>query len=111
MDERERRIGLNEATFREVNERLGALNEAFSVVVDTMVAVCECGDPSCIERIRVDPGDYERMRQDPLLFIVRPGHESPDVETVVAARGEYHVIRKHERDGIDDLAEATAPER
>jgi hypothetical protein len=28
MDERERRIGLNEAVFRQVNERLEGLNEA-----------------------------------------------------------------------------------
>ena len=36
IDERERRFGLNEALFREVNERLRGLNEAFGEVTNRM---------------------------------------------------------------------------
>ena len=49
IDERERRLGLNEALFREVNERLGGLNEAFGEVTNRMELVCECADPGCAE--------------------------------------------------------------
>lgn len=109
MDERERRIGLNEAVFREVNERLEGLNDAFQLVTESIVVVCECGDPSCIEQFRMPPAEYQRLRADPLLFVVRPGHESADVEEVVESHGDYDVIRKHEVRGIDELAESTAP--
>ena len=45
IDERERRLGLNEALFREVNERLRGLNEAFGEVTNRMELVCECAGP------------------------------------------------------------------
>lgn len=44
MDEQKRRIGVNEAVFREANERIEDLNEAFATVTDELVLVCECGD-------------------------------------------------------------------
>ena len=37
----------------------------------------------CNERIAVDVGAYEKVRADPTLFFVLPGHELPDVEHVV----------------------------
>ena len=95
-EERERRILQNELTFRAINDRLGELNDAFSLVADTLVVVCECGDPSCLQQIRIAPNDYEAIRADPLLFIVGRGHEVADVERVVESRGEYDVIRKRE---------------
>lgn len=110
MDERERKIGLNEAVFREVNERLGDLNRTFSVITEQLQVVCECGDGTCVEQFAISPEDYKRVRSDPLLFVVVPGHEEPDVEYAVDARDAYLVIRKREERGVDELAEATAPE-
>lgn len=34
------------------------------------------------------------MRKSPTLFIVAPGHELPDIETVVLRRGAYEVVTK-----------------
>jgi hypothetical protein len=42
MDERERRIGLNEALFREVNEAVSDINADFEA--PDFEIVCECGD-------------------------------------------------------------------
>ena len=39
MDERARRVGLNEAMFRTVNDEVRGLNDRFSVVVDPMRVV------------------------------------------------------------------------
>jgi hypothetical protein len=94
VDERQRRLGENEALFREVNDRLEDLNEAFNAVTEHVEIVCECGEISCVERITLTLDDYERLRADPTTFAVLPGHEAPDVEFVVAEAGRFVVVRK-----------------
>ena len=106
MDERARRIGLNEALFREVNERIAEVRE--SAHVQHMDIVCECGDLACEERFSIEPGDYERLRSEPTLFAVVPGHEIPDVESVVEEHPEYLTVRKRRAEAVE-LAEATDP--
>lgn len=108
MEERTRRIGENEALFREVNERVRAVNESFSVASQAGDFVCECGDTSCLERVTVPLQDYERVRGDSALFIVRPGHDLPDVETVVEAHEGWHVVRKNPG-AAERVAVATDP--
>jgi hypothetical protein len=108
VDERARRIGVNEAMFREINERIESLNEAFGPITGTMSVVCECGGAMCIEQIQVEPGDYERIRGDATLFIIVPGHEVPDVETVVERVNGYHVVRKNPGEP-ERVAEETDP--
>ena len=108
MDERKRRIGVNEAIFREANERIQDLNKSFAILTDRLVLVCECGDGQCVEKISVSPEAYEELRSDPTQFAVGPGHEIPDVEEVVARGEGYDVVRK-----VDEvprhIAEATDP--
>jgi hypothetical protein len=94
-DERGRRIGENESLFRAVNERIEGLNEAFGMVTETMSVVCECGDIACSEQIEISLPDYERVRADPTLFLVIPGHEIEDVEDVAERRDGYNVVCKH----------------
>jgi hypothetical protein len=93
--EREQRLGMNEALFREVNERIDGVNRAFAVATGTMSIVCECGARDCIDQIPIAVDAYERMRSDPALFAVVPGHEIPDVEDVVERREDYDIVRKH----------------
>jgi hypothetical protein len=108
MDEQKRRIGVNEAVFREANERIEDLNEAFATVTDELVLVCECGDGECMEKISLTREEYEELRADPTQFAVVPGHEKPTVEEVVARRKGYDVVRKV--DGIPRrIAELTDP--
>jgi hypothetical protein len=108
MDERAKRIGLNEALFREVNERVRSVNVDFGATGGDGQFVCECGDDRCTEPIRVSLTEYERIRSDPALFFVRPGHQIPEVETAVEESEEYLVVRKHQGDPAD-LAESTDP--
>ena len=96
MDERARRIGENEALFREVNEKVEELNASFDAVGESFEIVCECGEETCMERITLDHGEYEALRRDPTLFAVKPGHDEPDFESVVARHPNYDVVRKHE---------------
>lgn len=88
------RIAQNEALYRSVNEKIEDLNRAFAPVLETMSIVCECGDASCATQIEVDVTTYERIRADPVLFFVVPGHEITDVERVIETTPAYSVIEK-----------------
>ena len=96
MDERARRVGLNEALFRTVNEEVHDLSERFAVGAQPMSVVCECERTDCYERIELELDEYEGVRSDPTLFFVRPEHDAPDVEDVVQRHERYWVVRKHD---------------
>lgn len=108
MDERDKRRALNEAAFRQINERLTSVNEAFGGLSGRFSVVCECDDNACIDEISLSPGEYERVRAEPVLFLVRPGHESPAVEEVMDQHDEYYVVRKHSG-APSEIAKATDP--
>jgi hypothetical protein len=108
MDERARRIGENEALYRSINEKIEGLNEAFGVVTETMAVVCECGQLECTEQIELDMPTYERVRSEPTMFVVLPGHEIPDVEEVVERLDGFYIIRK-DPGGPAELARETDP--
>lgn len=108
MDERAKRIGLNEAVFREVNERIQDLAETFGLEDRKLDLVCECGDASCVEQIHLTLREYETVRADPTLFAIHHGHETPDVEDVVEMHDDYDVVRKR-AGGPAALAEQTDP--
>jgi hypothetical protein len=106
--EREQRVGMNEALFREVNERIDDVNQTFAIVTGTMSIVCECGMTGCVDQIVIPRTDYEQLRADPTLFAVVPGHEIADVEDVIERRDGYDVVRKHP--GVPQtIAKATDP--
>lgn len=94
MDERAKRIGENEALYRAINEKIEDLNAAFGMVTESMGIVCECGQLECTEQIDLEIPTYERVRSDPALFAVAPGHEIPDVETVVEEQENFNIVRK-----------------
>jgi len=108
MDERIRRVGLNEAVFREVNERIEELAEEFRLERQLLNLVCECGDPTCVQQIQITRSEYESIRADPTHFAVFPGHEIPEVEDVVEKRNGYDLIRKKEG-GPAEIAAETNP--
>ena len=94
MDERAERIGLNEALFREVNERVKGISERFGGGLEEAEFVCECGDESCMDRVRMKLSEYESLRAEATHFAVKAGHEIPDVENVVQRREGYVVVAK-----------------
>jgi hypothetical protein len=92
--ERERRIGRNEALFREVNERIERVSGALRTGRDQLTILCECGNETCAEHIEVSLSDYERIRAESTLFFVRPGHAKPEIEQVLEHHDGYDVVRK-----------------
>jgi hypothetical protein len=109
MNERTRRVGLNEAVFREINEQVEGLNRSLADISDNqMHLVCECGDLICVERLIVPLPKYEEIRSDSALFFIKPGHDKPDVEDVVEQKDGYEVVRKKPGDA-ERIAEQTDP--
>jgi hypothetical protein len=108
MSSREERIGLNEAVFREVNERIEGLAETFDLKTHSLDLICECGYGACDERISMTQAEYEEIRSEAHQFAVHPGHEYPDVESIVGRLKGYDIVRKNE--GVPaKIAEQTDP--
>jgi hypothetical protein len=108
MPSREERIGLNEAVFREVNERIETLAQNFDLGSAPLDLICECGDAACVQRIQMTHAEFEHLRSESHQFAVHPGHEIPDVESIVERHDGYDIVSKNE--GVPKLiAERTDP--
>jgi hypothetical protein len=95
-DDRARRVGLNEAIFRQVNEQIRDLNRDFGLEHGTMAVICECGHSDCTERLELPVQEYERVRGDARHYLIAKGHEIPSVESVVEQNESYDVVQKDE---------------
>lgn len=92
MNEHDERRALNEALFRDVNERIAESAERFDA--DKIEFVCECADPTCTERVPATLAEYESVRKKPTTFLLAPGHHESDIERVIADRGRFQVVEK-----------------
>lgn len=82
-------VATNEAQVRAFNERLLVSTDGGPLEI-----LCECGIASCHVPLTIDAGEYRDVRADPCRFFVAPGHEIPDIETVVGRGGDHLVVEK-----------------
>jgi hypothetical protein len=94
MHSREERLALNEVLFRKANERIQAAAEHHAVPDVPIGFYCECGDRDCTEQLVITANEFETVRTRPTQFIVRPGHELPEIETVITRTPLYLVVEK-----------------
>lgn len=94
-DWRTSRIARNEASFREINERLNQGLAQVSHVPELLEFICECGNQSCEEHVRLTASEYEHVRNDSRHFAVVPGHTIPDAERVVESAERFQLVEKH----------------
>ena len=85
-------IARNEAFFRAVNEGIAEASERFESTAAEFL--CECGDAGCTHRLEVSLEEYENVREHPTRFLVRRGHQEPEVEEVVQRRRRYAIVEK-----------------
>jgi hypothetical protein len=106
------RAARNQSLFREVNERVVELEQCGFQETNgngsTVRAVCECADGLCHERIELGIGAYEAIRSSPLLFLVSPGHEWPEVDRVVSEHEGYVVVETFWRSDATAMGLETA---
>ena len=102
--QRERRVGLNEATFRQINEGVRGSEPG-----GLLSFRCECGRLGCNRLIALSREAYEAVRRSPRRFFMVPGHELVEFERVVERHDAYSVVEKH--DDAAGIAERTDPRR
>ena len=87
------RTAHNEEVFRTINERIeqGAKQHG---VEESLPFHCECGHETCVEKIELPPGEYDRIASHFARFVVLPGHEQPTLEVVLEHHPSYLVVEK-----------------
>jgi len=91
--ELQERLGANESVFREINEAIERGQWPGDEAIDVGFR-CECARLGCNRMIELPLSAYERVRENPRRFIIVPGHEVPEVETVVEVFSGYAVVEK-----------------
>ena len=95
---KQRRAAANEATIRDVNE--GIERGQWPGEEDTPVGFrCECARLGCNQLIELTVREYEEIRAHPRRFVVIPGHELPEIETVIEATPGYVIVEKQDQAG------------
>lgn len=108
IDYEHERVALNEAMFREANERVSAWPERENAApTDELACFCECADRECRQHIKLTVPEYEALRAESMHFAIVPGHERPDADRVIQRSERYAVVEKYE--DVREIAEATDP--
>jgi hypothetical protein len=89
----------NEALFREVNERIAALDRKMAGATGNAEALydfeCECGRHArCDGRVRMTLAEYDTVRAQDDRFAVAPGHETNELEQIVERTERYLIVDK-----------------
>jgi hypothetical protein len=90
LDIRRQHAARNQSLFREVNERIESISSTASFVS----FVCECADPRCDAHLPLTREEYEHVRSRPTHFVVLPGHNIVDVESIDEACDRYFIVGK-----------------
>lgn len=80
---------------REVNERLADVFSSWKEGARDQVPaefLCECSRSDCTETLALSLPEYESVRSSPNMFVVLRGHESPEVDRVVAAGDDFSLV-------------------
>jgi hypothetical protein len=77
-----------------VNERIEEAATSGGVDQHTFEFFCECSNADCNLLLPLTISEYEQGRADSRQFVVAPGHELPEDETVVARTDSYQVVIK-----------------
>ena len=95
MDAREERLAKNETIFRQVNEQIEQIATPDGRRDGHIYEfICECSNLDCNLLLPLTVCAYEEVRANPQAFMVAPGHELPEIETVIARWPEYQVVLK-----------------
>ena len=99
MQSREERIGRNDATFREANEKIAKAASGYDWV-EPVPFICECATESCTVIVNLSLAEYEEVRSRPTRFFVSPGHQASEgMVSLLDDRGRYFLLEKEGRAG------------
>jgi hypothetical protein len=109
-DPRKERIATNEASFRDINERLSRGLQQVPGNPELLEFICECGRQTCEQHVELSLREYEEVRRDSRRFAVVPGHSIAGAERVVSSHSRFEVVEKiGDAVGLTDAADQRAP--
>jgi hypothetical protein len=82
-----------QAFYREVNERIASISRDLGTA--KLEILCECGTPTCTERVRIDAPAYESVRGEATHFALIDGHQDPAVEDIVQTGEGFLVVANY----------------
>jgi hypothetical protein len=94
MHPREERLAKNEVLFRKANDRIDERAEGQTEPGETIAFYCECADRDCTERLEITAAEFENVRARPTQFLVKPGHQVTEIETIITRTPLYLVVEK-----------------
>jgi len=98
VDERLARQARNEGLTRTVNERVATLDAragSWAAAEQMFDFHCECGKvEGCSNRVRMTLAEYAKVRLQTDRFAVVPGHETDEIEVVVARDERFFIVDK-----------------
>jgi hypothetical protein len=97
-DALQQRLAANESTFRDVNEAIQSGHWPGDPAA-RLAFRCECASLGCNMLVEMTLAEYEDIRSHPRRFLVLPGHQVPDAETVLENHVGYSVVEKREEAG------------
>ena len=83
----------NEKLFRRRNEALIKVAE-FNDTRATLEFFCECSDVTCRQIIRLSADDYKKIHNNRRNFILKPGHETSEIESVIETKKSFNIVEK-----------------
>lgn len=107
------RVAQRRSVFREVNECIKDVHEAFGHAVPIAQWVCECANEDCMDLLGLSADEYDLICSDDDQFIVAPSEEHvfPTLDRVSQRHDHYWVVVPvgAEIDAVDELAQQTPP--
>ncbi|CAN5629477.1 hypothetical protein BH23PAT1_BH23PAT1_4460 [soil metagenome] len=92
----ERRLAENEVIFREANKSALEFVKELDYPKDAELRFfCECARADCRERIVMAAREYNDLHQNDRQFVIRPGHNFPEIEKVIKEENGRNVVEKH----------------
>jgi hypothetical protein len=100
---------VTESLFREVNERIHAVNAQRASPELPEDLICECARSECSAHVAINALEYQALRAHSTWFLIAPSDEHffPEVERIITKNGTYWVVEKH--DGAARIAEQLDP--
>jgi hypothetical protein len=97
--------------YRDVNENVLRINDAFSIVATLDDWICECANQNCSQRLELSLSEYDAIRASPIRFLVAPDEEHffPELEVVTEKNERFWVVEKTGTAG--EVAEKADPRR
>jgi hypothetical protein len=89
----------NQGLLRDVNGRILEVLKAELLDLSTngnheTEFVCECRQEACNKTVSLTVDEYEAVRSSPTVFVVLPGHESPEVMDTLLTNERFSLVEK-----------------